>query len=202
MPRWVKHPTSARTSSTGSSLCATASTTTRALWPSPTSTPASAGRCSHARRVTTRTAGSATHLQPPEPPHRINSPTRCDIEIDNEVRPSTVKTWLAIRREPLRVDRSSSRINADHRMRTPCAAYTLARTNIHTRSTRPCREMQSDPPRRSPQQRPPRPRAPPRSDPSFNLIVGLTGNSVEIVRRQPSRRRTVERRCGLKHARS
>src|ERR1700757_2144618 len=34
---------------------------------SPISTPASAGRCSHARKVTTRTAGSATHLQPPEP---------------------------------------------------------------------------------------------------------------------------------------
>src|SRR5262245_36613547 len=34
---------------------------------------------------------------------------------------STVKTWLTIRPEPTRVDRSSSRVNAAQRMRTPCA---------------------------------------------------------------------------------
>jgi len=57
---------------------------------------------------------------------------------------STVKTWLKIRRENPRVDRSSSRINADKRMRTPCAAYILARMTSITHPTRPCREMQSD----------------------------------------------------------
>src|ERR1700758_3062332 len=107
---------------------------------------------------------------------------RCDIEIDNEVRPSTVKTWLAIRHEPLRADRSSSRINADQRMRTPCAAYTLARMTSIAHPTRPCREMQSDSPRRSPQQPAPRSRAPPRSESSINLVPGLTGNSVESAR--------------------
>src|SRR5262249_3850226 len=100
-----------------------------------------------------------------------------------EVRPSTVKTWLTIRREPTRVDRSSSRVNAAQRVRTPCATYTLARMTTHTHPSRPCREMQSDSLRRSAKQPQPRSRAPPRSRTSINIAPGLTGNSVEIVRR-------------------
>jgi hypothetical protein len=90
-----------------------------------------------------------------------------------------VKTWLAIRRKTLRVDRSSSRINAVKRMRTPCAAYALARMTSIAHPTRPCREMQTDSPRQSPQPPAPRSRAPPRSESSIILVPGLTGNSVE-----------------------
>ena len=81
-----------------------------------------------------------------------------------------------------RVDRSSSRLNADPRLRTPCAAYILARMTPITHPTRPCREMQSDSRRPSSRQRAPRSRGPPRSDPSINLVAGLTGNSVENAR--------------------
>src|SRR5215471_16686146 len=153
--------------------------------PSPTSTPGSVGHSSRVASVTTHTPHRATCAQRPE----IANPSQPTVallhQIGNEVRPSTVKTWLTIRREPTRVDRSSSRVNAAQRMRTPCATYTLARMTTHTHPSRPCREMQSDSPRRSAKQPQARSRAPPRSRTSINIAPGLTGNSVEIVSVHP-----------------
>jgi hypothetical protein len=79
---------------------------------------------------------------------------------------------------------ASSRVNAAQRMRTPCATYTLARMTTHTRPIRPFREMQSDSRRQSPKHQAAGPRAPPRTNPLTNLVTHLTGNSLEIVRRQ------------------
>src|SRR5215813_13962007 len=182
MPRWPDRPTSAHSSSTGSWLCATASATTRASSPSPTSTPGSAGHSWRAQSVTTRTPHRATCAKRPESADSYQPTLALPHQIGNEVRPSTVKTWLTIRREPTRVDRSSSRVNAAQRVRTPCATYTLARMTTHTHPSRPCREMQSDSLRRSAKQPQPRSRAPPRSRTSINIAPSLTGNSVEIVR--------------------
>jgi hypothetical protein len=154
------------------------------LLPSPTSMPGSAGHSWRAQSITTRTPRRATCAQRPESAILGNHPPTLSLpqQIGNEVRPSTVKTWLTIRREPTRLDRSSSRVNAVQRMRTPCATYTLARMTTHTHPSRPCREMQSDSLRRPAGQPQPRSRAPPRSRTSINTAPGLTGNSVEIVR--------------------
>src|SRR5215469_662137 len=141
----------------------------------------SAGHSSRVGSVTTRTPRRAACTQRHEIANPYQPTLSLPYQIGNEVRPSTVKTWLTIRREPTRVDRSSSRVNAAERMRTPCATYTLARMTTHTHPTRPCREMQSDSPRRSAKQPQPRSRAPPNSRTSINIAQGLTGNSVEIV---------------------
>src|SRR5262249_25681982 len=154
--------------------------------PSPTNTPGSVGHSSCVGNLTTRTPHRATYAQRPESANPYQTTLSLPHQIGNEVRPSTVKTWLTIRREPTRVDRSSSRGNAAQRRRKPCATYTLARMTTHTHPTRPCREMQSDSPRRSAKQPQSRSRAPPRSRTSINIAPGLTGNSVEIVRRHAS----------------
>src|SRR6516162_1625623 len=97
----------------------------------------------------------------------------------NEVRPSTVETWLTIRREYSVRARSSHALDVVQRMRTPCAAYILARTMHKRRPTRPRRDLQSDP-RCYPTAPPtPRSRAPPGSVLSIIFTTTLTGNSVE-----------------------
>jgi len=58
-------------------------------------------------------------------------------ETVNEVRPSTVKTWLTNRRESTACDRSSPAVHVVRRMRTPCATYILARTIHNSRPIRP-----------------------------------------------------------------
>lgn len=93
-----ERPLSPRTESTGSSRCANASATTRASWPSLTSTPASVGRCSRARQVTIRRPTSrARRLEGTDPCQatRYAAPPRQA----NEVRASTVKTRLTTRRD-------------------------------------------------------------------------------------------------------
>src|SRR5271169_4620796 len=67
-------------------------------------------------------------------------------KIDNEVRPSTVKTWLTIwRHASTQPTDHWLRVVAENRMRTPYAPNILARINTVCYPTRPRREMQSHP---------------------------------------------------------
>ena len=128
----------------------------------------------------TRTPGSA---MPTRATNRNALPSTLRHEIDNEVRPSTVKTWLTTRRlYPHAGDRSSLHAHADNRMRTPCATFILARMRS-AHPTRPCREMQSVTPTRSRSRCAHLARAPPRPMQIHIVALDLTGNSVEVVRR-------------------
>jgi hypothetical protein len=104
-------------------------------------------------------------------------------KIDNEVRPSTVKTWLTIWRHFLTQPTDHRlRVVAENRMRTPYATNILARINTVLYPTRPRREMQSYPRPRSLRSLFPLSRGPPEINlPTFTRQL-LTGNSVEIVR--------------------
>src|SRR5882724_10909638 len=104
-------------------------------------------------------------------------------KIDNEVRPSTVKTWLTIWRHVLTQPTDHwLRVVAENRMRTPYATNILARINTVLYPTRPRREMQSYPRPRSLRSLFPLSRGPPKINlPTFTRLL-LTGNSVEFVR--------------------
>ena len=105
-------------------------------------------------------------------------------KIDNEVRPSTVKTWLTIWRHALTQPTDHwLRVVAENRMRTPYATNILARINTMFYPTRPRREMQSYPRPRSLRSLFPLSRAPPKIIRLTFTRQLLTGNSVEIARR-------------------
>jgi hypothetical protein len=109
-------------------------------------------------------------------------------KIDNEVRPSTVKTWLTIWRSfSTRPIDHWLRAVAENRMRTPYATNILARMNVPLYPTRPRREMQSNPRPRSLRSPFLSCRGPPGNNPMIFTRQILTGNSVEIVRPTTSR---------------
>jgi hypothetical protein len=119
------------------------------------------------------------------PPHETesNAALKMRSRIDNEVRPSTVKTWLTIWRHVLTqpIDHWL-RVVAEHRMRTLYATNIFARINSMFYPTRPRRQMQSHPRPRSLRSLFSLSRAPPNIiRPTFTRQL-LTGNSVEIVR--------------------
>src|SRR5450631_452573 len=104
-------------------------------------------------------------------------------KIDNEVRPSTVRTWLTIwRHTSTQPTDHWLRVVAENRMRTPYATNILARMNTVFHPTRPRREMQSYPRHRSFRSLFPLNRAPPEIIRLTFTPQLLTGNSVEIVR--------------------
>src|ERR1700730_246388 len=104
-------------------------------------------------------------------------------KIDNEVRPSTVKTWLTIWRHVLTQPTDHwLRAVPEDRMRTPYATNILARINTMFYPTRPRREMQSYPRPRSLRSLFPLSRAPPKIIRLTFTRQLLTGNSVEVVR--------------------
>jgi hypothetical protein len=104
-------------------------------------------------------------------------------KIDNEVRPSTVKTWLTIWRHVLTQPTDHwLRVVAENRMRTPYATNILARINSMFYPTRPRREMQSYPRPRSLRSLFPLSRAPPKIIRLTFTHQLLTGYSVEIDR--------------------
>ena len=127
--------------------------------------------------TTTPTPGSG------HAPAHLNPSTRRDAKIDNEVRPSTVKTWLTTWQASAQPIDHRLRALAVNRMRTPCATFILARMTSLAHPTRPCREMQSYPQPRSTHSRFHSARAPPQI-----CVVLLTGNSVEVVMRLAHRR--------------
>ncbi len=111
--------------------------------------------------------------------------TKTRTEIKNEVRPSTVRTWLTCwRRTSTQPIDHRMRAVAVERMRTPCATIILARRGFAPHPTRPRREMQSIPPPPAVRLRLHRSRGPPTAMPSKSCGYLLTGNSVENVRRQ------------------
>jgi hypothetical protein len=121
----------------------------------------------------------------PEPPNETesNPALKMRSKIDNEVRPSTVKTWLTIWRHVLTQPTDHwLRLVAENRMRTPYATNILARINTVFYPTRPRREMQSYPRPRSLSSLFPLSRAPPEIVRLTFTRQLLTGNSVEIVR--------------------
>lgn len=104
-------------------------------------------------------------------------------KIDNEVRPSTVKTWLTSWRSiPTQPTDHWLRAVAELRMRTPYATIILARMNTLIYPTRPRREMQSNPRHRSLRSTLLSCRGPPGKNTMIFTRQLLTGNSVEIVR--------------------
>src|ERR1700736_2217020 len=109
-------------------------------------------------------------------------------KIDNEVRPSTVKTWLTIWRHALTQPTDHwLRVVAENRMRTPYATNILARINTVFYPTRPRRQMQSYPRPRSLRSHSPQSRGPPENNPMILTPQILTGNSVEMVRSRATR---------------
>ena len=117
-------------------------------------------------------------LWPPEFPS-----TKTRSKIDNEVRPSTVKTWLTFwRRFPTQSIDHRPRALAVNRMRTPYATIILARRSTSLHPTRPRREMQSFPRPRSSRSRSTSSRGPPENNLMNPTPQLLTGTSVEIVR--------------------
>jgi hypothetical protein len=132
------------------------------------------------------TARTDTQYRERLSPHATesNPALKMRSKIDNEVRPSTVKTWLTIwRSSSTQPTDHWLRAVAENRMRTPYATIILARmkkSKLH--STRPRREMQSYPRLQSSRSRLTSGRGPPAKNWMILTPQLLTGNSVELVR--------------------
>ena len=180
-----REPSGAPDSSTGSSLYTAASAITKRWWPSLISMYESSGLSWSTGSPTIPMPGAGTLRSAiPWPPKAyFLSTTKTRSKIKNEVRPSTVKTWLTIwRRLPTQPIDHRPRAHAVKRLRTPYATIILARKSLALHPTRPRREMQSHPQLRSICSRQHQSRAPPQN---IRLKTGpllLTGTSVEVVR--------------------